>query len=649
MEEAAFDETFQYVVVGSGAGGGPLASNLARAGKRVLLLEAGGDDGGAHYEVPCFHALSTEDPRLSWSYFVHHYSDEAREKEDPKYSSTHEGVLYPRAGTLGGCTAHNAMITVYPHDEDWDRIASETGDESWRADRMRTYFERLEHYRGAPWRYPGSRLLTELIRALPFLDRYFGNKARHGHHGWLHTRIPDVLLVLRDKKLLKVVAWAALSALDRKQRWRRLIWELYRGFDLNDVRLPNDRSEGIWVTSVAVDGARRNGTREFIQRTAAEHPDELVVRTGALATRVVLDDDNRAVGVEYVEGGQLYRADQRANGDGELPRARRVGASAEVIVSAGAFNTPQLLKLSGIGPGDELRRHGIDVKVDLKGVGENLQDRYEVGVVSEMNEDFSLLGGATWKGPTPDGSDPDPVYAEWRTKGEGPYTSNGVALAVVRRSSPKQPVPDLFVFGLPSYFRGYFPDYSKAITEHADMFTWAVLKAHTNNTAGSVKLASGDPRDVPHIDFRYFDEGTDDGGEDLEAVVDGVKFARRLMGEMSEHIKAEVVPGRQVATDDQVREFVKDNAWGHHASCTCKIGATGDEDAVLSSDFRVRGTSGLRVVDASVFPRIPGFFIVSAVYMVSEKASEAILGAPPPSDGPPLAQLTSRLKQALSR
>src|SRR5262249_22940728 len=123
---------FEYIVVGSGAGGGPLAANLARNGHRVLLLEAGEDKGDKlTYQVPAFHPQSTEDPEMRWDYFVKHYSDAARQALDTK--ATPEGVLYPRAGTLGGCTAHNALITVYPHESDWDVIASITGDDSWSA------------------------------------------------------------------------------------------------------------------------------------------------------------------------------------------------------------------------------------------------------------------------------------------------------------------------------------------------------------------------------------------------------------------------------------------------------------------------------------------------------------------------------------
>jgi choline dehydrogenase len=151
-----------------------------------------------------------------------------------------------------------------------------------------------------------------------------------------------------------------------------------------------------------------------------------------------------------------------------------------------------------------------------------------------------------------------------------------------------------------------------------------VLKAHTRNTAGTVRLRSADPRDRPEINFRYFDEGNDAAGADLAAVVDGVQFVRRI----SKHngaIKEEAIPGPAVQTPDQIAQFVKDNAWGHHASCSNPMGKADDPAAVVDSNFRVIGVKGLRVVDASVFPRIPGFFIVTPTYMIAEKASDAIL------------------------
>ena len=125
---------FDYIVVGSGAGGGPLAANLVRAGFTVMLVEAGGDPcsdsdlGRYMYEVPIFHGLSTEFNECAWNFFVRHYSNDSQQELDSKFVPDKNGVWYPRASALGGCTAHNAMITVLPQDSDWNNIADITGD-----------------------------------------------------------------------------------------------------------------------------------------------------------------------------------------------------------------------------------------------------------------------------------------------------------------------------------------------------------------------------------------------------------------------------------------------------------------------------------------------------------------------------------------
>ena len=158
--------------------------------------------------------------------------------------------------------------------------------------------------------------------------------------------------------------------------------------------------------------------------------------------------------------------------------------------------------------------------------------------------------------------------------------------------------------------------------------TWAILKAHTQNRAGEIVLRSADPRDPPLIDFNYFEEGSDTAGEDLDSVVAGIRFARKLTAKLKAEglIAEEEQPGEARQSDEELKDYVRTAAWGHHASCTCPIGPR-EDGGVLGGDFRVHGTEGLRVVDASVFPRIPGFFIVSAVYMVAEKAADVILAS----------------------
>ncbi|MGA8532429.1 MAG: GMC family oxidoreductase, partial [Acidobacteriaceae bacterium] len=152
-----------------------------------------------------------------------------------------------------------------------------------------------------------------------------------------------------------------------------------------------------------------------------------------------------------------------------------------------------------------------------------------------------------------------------------------------------------------------------------------ILKARTSNT-GTVGLRSGEPWDLPAINFQYFGDGARANDPDLDAVVAGVQFAREMNQRLQRDglITSEETPGPAYASTEQLREFIRNEAWGHHASCTCKIGADNDPMSVLDSQLRVRGTTGLMVVDASVFPKIPGYFIVSAIYMVSEKAFDLI-------------------------
>ena len=613
----------EYVVVGSGAGGGTLAARLAEEGRKVVLLEAGSDSrdcaGAAapgnerlpdDYDVPAFHCFASENAAMKWDFWVRHYEDDARQRQDEKYREEWDGrrvdgVLYPRAAALGGCTTHNAMILMYPHNEDWDGIAELTGDRSWRAEAMHRYFVRLENCRHR-WPY---RLLSRLG-----LD-----PTKHGWNGWLSTERAIPKTAFFDLALMRFILGSALELSKASgTRWQRLRWFVESQADPNDWRLASVAATGLRYLPLATHARRRVGARERVLDVARRFPDRLRVELDALATRVLFDGDGRAVGVEYLKGRHLYRAHARPSATaGERGELR---ASREVILSGGAFNTPQLLMLSGIGPRAELERHGIPVRVDLGGVGRNLQDRYEVGVVHRMDfEHWRVLRGARF-----DRSDRQ--YRRWARGWGGVYSTNGSVMAVVSRSQPARPLPDLVCFALLGDFHGYFPGYSGLFPKHLNHLTWAINKGHTRNRGGEVRLRSADPRDPPHVNFRYFDEGSDGGAEDLESVVEGIRLVRALTARLKKRglVAQEVMPGDEIQSTAELQEFVKRNAWGHHASCTCAIGPR-EGGGVLTSDFRVHGTRGLRVVDASVFPRIPGFFPVGAIYMIGEKAADVIL------------------------
>ncbi len=575
---------YDFIVVGSGAGGGPLAARLARAGRPVLLLEAGEDVGGKlAYQVPAMHALSTEEASMAWWYFVRHHPNPALDREDSKW--TEEGILYPRGSALGGSTAVNAMVTVLPSRSDWDRIATLTGDPSWRAQAMDPYYDRVRE--------------------------------------WLGVEIPDPDLGLQDRKISGfLAAAAAVHAEDSNAGFPDQLSSLLAQ-DLN-AELRTGETTGLFRLPLATEDGHRSGTRGFIVDTVeAGYP--LTVVTGAFVTRVLFNrsaSTPTAIGVEYAAQDHVYEASLEP---AAAPADRQaVYAEREVILAAGAFNSPQLLMLSGIGDPDALTAVGIEPRLARTGVGTNLQDRYEAAVVSEFGTPISIVEKCRLGDPP----DQDPCLDEWK-RGEGVYRTSGFLATVLMRSSPEVPSADLQVFAVPGDARGYYPGYSRDSLTFKNRFSWLLLEAHTHNRDGTVRLTSADPFSRPAIAFNSFDSEAPLDDPDLAALVTGVKFIRRVRARLVESFTGENVreiwPGVEVATDREIAERVRREAWGHHACCTDPIGRPSDPAAVLDARFRVIGSRGLRVVDASVFPEIPGTFIALPTFMISEKAADLIL------------------------
>ncbi|KAF2143119.1 GMC oxidoreductase [Aplosporella prunicola CBS 121167] len=615
---------YEYVVVGSGAGGGPLAARLALAGHKTLLIEAGDDQGANdNYTIPAYSLRSSEDEHMAWNFFVRHYADDDRQKkdfkttyetssgaleqyvgQDPPADASIKGVLYPRTGTLGGCTAHNALIAVYPDQSDFENIATLTGDKSWSAENMRKYYVKMEK----------NQYLTDTQ-----------SKDGHGFDGWLETEVAPLSIVTEDTQLYDLLvagAYALANKTDSTFNAGTLI-----AADANANTKERDTGNGFYQIPLSTNDHKRTGAREFVvavrDATNADGSQKypLDVRMNCHVTKVTFDDSETPVanGVEFLDGAHLYRASPLSKGAAGV--AGSASASREVIVAGGAYNSPQILKLSGVGPADELKRFNISVVKDLPGVGTNLQDHYEVSVQGQVAEDFSALDGCTFSF----GGQDDPCITRWEheaNSSRGIYSSSGLAAALYYKTSASEGDFDTFMFGGPINFRGYFPNYSYNTTVLHNFFSWAILKSHPRNTAGTVTLASSDPLDVPEIVYNYFDTGSAGYDKDLQAMYEAISLARDAFSRVN---ITEVLPGPDVKSQEEVEEFVKNTAWGHHASSTCPIGADDDKMAVLDSSFRVRGVKGLRVVDASVYPRVPGTFTAVSTYMVAEKAADVIL------------------------
>jgi choline dehydrogenase len=627
---------YDYIIVGSGAGGSPLAARLALAGYRVCVLEAGPGSEDPINAIPSFHALASElglDPNKptqgdAGKFLV---TQNPLDPKDPNYVKPgtpgmdgRSGIDMPRGWGFGGSPEVNAMITKLPPPQEWQKIYEETGDPDWKPENMRKIWETAVERNDA---HPILKALDSLGRHLHLkgLENIHG----HGFQGWLDVSEPGLAqasVALKDPQLSRIF-FETLKNTAGMGGVSNYLKRVTGGFDDNNSNLTS--VPGFSITPEAMKDGVRSDPGEHLKevmdecerRRQATHgvfQGRVDVKTGALATKVQLDDGDppRAKGVEILAGDHLYEADNQYNPLAKGTKAQ-VLAKNEVILSAGTFNSPQLLMLSGIGPEQELRNAQITPRVIRPGVGTNLQDRFEVGVVSQMKQPFSVLKDAKFT------VDPrvDPEFKNWVQGNGGTYATDGVAVAVAFKSDPKKDKPDVYIFGVPGDFHGYYPGYSQDTLLHKDRWTWVVLDANQNNAKGTLTLDKNDPTKQPIVNKHSF-EGTD-AAANVEATAKAVEWVRKLNEKIG--AQAELVPGPDVKTHEQLVEWVKQNAWGHHPTGTDPMGTPDDPMAVVDSNFKVIGTQGLRVVDQSSVKDIQGLFPVADLYVRSEMAAQKII------------------------
>ena len=366
------------------------------------------------------------------------------------------------------------------------------------------------------------------------------------------------------------------------------------GYELTDD-YNGARQEGFGAMEMTVWRGRRWSTANAYLKPALKRPNLSLLR--CFARRVVIEQ-GRATGVEIERGGRV-----------ETVRARR-----EVILAASAINSPKLLLLSGIGPADTLRAHGIDVVADRPGVGSNLQDHLELYVQQECRQPITLNGKLNLLSKAL-------IGAQWLFFKSGDGATNHFESAAFVRSKPGVEYPDIQYHFLPAAIRY---DGKSAAKAHG-------FQAHVgpmrSASRGAVILRSNDPADAPSIRFNYMSQP-----EDWADFRTCIRLTREIFAQpaFKDFAGAEIAPGKDAqsnaALDDYIRDAVES---AYHPCGTCRMGRANDVQAVVDPECRVIGVVGLRVADSSIFPRIPNGNLNAPSIMVGEKVSDHILGRAP--------------------
>ncbi|WP_372674478.1 GMC family oxidoreductase [Aquicoccus sp.] len=522
---------WDHIIVGAGSAGCVVAKRLADAGRRVLLLEAGGSDNYHWVHIPIGYLYCIGNPRTDWMF---------RTEEEAGLNG--RSLIYPRGKVLGGCSSINGMLYLRGQAADYDgwRQMGLTG---WGWDDVLPLFKKSEDY-------------------------VEGESEMHGAGG--EWRVEDQRLhweVLDD--------WMAAA-----QQWGL---PATRDFNTGD-------NEGVGYFRVNQRGGWRMNTAKAFLRTATGQG--LKVETQAHVRRLLIEG-GRVVGVEYEQGGTV----------------KQVRCGGEVVLSAGAIGSPQILQLSGVGPGALLQRYGIEVALDQPQVGANLQDHLQLRCAWRLNGATTLntLAGSLWGKAK--------IGLEYALKRSGPMSMAPSQLGAFSRSSERVETADLEYHVQPLSLEAFgqplhdFPAITASVCN---------LRPESR---GVVEIASPDSKAAPRIAPYYLStEG------DRAVAVAAIRQAREIMDQaaMAQYQPEEIKPGPAFQSDDDVARAAGDvGTTIFHPTCTVRMGA--DETAPLDAELRFRGLGGLRVVDASVMPRITSGNTNAPTIMIAEKAAQMIL------------------------
>jgi choline dehydrogenase len=508
------DNSVDYVIVGAGTAGCPLAARLSvDPDVSVALLEFGGmDTNPAIYDRNMNSMFGLWDPAAAenWGYTT-----------VPQPGLSGRAIDIARGKVVGGSSAVNAMIYIRGNRRDFDAW-EQLGNQGWAYEAVLPYFKKSETYHGPMSPY-------------------------HGDNG------PISVIDHRTPSEVSYAFVEAAATLGATQKFN----------DFNAAE--QEAGAGFYQSTRTIDGVRVTAASAFIRPLLGQANFQLLSQVRA--TRLLLEK-GRVRGVEYVgaDGVNTIRAER------------------EVVLCCGAFETPKLMMLSGLGPADQLARHDIAVVQDLPGVGANLQDHMLLGVGFE-----SLIP-----------LDPPELLAE-------------AGLFIWTQSRAEQISPDLQYFFGPIQFLA--PEY---MTDGPG-FTFAPILAQPLSR-GSVTLASSDPTALARVDPQYLSRD-----EDLAVFEHGIRYARELVHTAAfNNLRGrELAPGEAVTSSAGLRDYIRriaSTVW--HPVGTCRMG--NDEDTVVDDQLRVRGTEGLRIVDASVMPKLVNGNPNAAIMMIAEKAADLI-------------------------